>query len=168
MKGRIIFKPWGMDCVCVPFRGWMGKTKYLSAFERGSRCQALQFECVKTCNAVGFFILNSFLCVSRAVHHPKDIQPTWHNCGKHWSQHGVLFWGEVQLNIRKGFLMFGILSVYQGHSDWQLGRLKFLLVYTGALLLRELSIFVSHSEYMMPTVFESVLLNEYPIVECWY
>ena len=24
-----------MDCVCVPFRGWMGKTKYLSAIERG-------------------------------------------------------------------------------------------------------------------------------------
>ena len=22
------------------------------------------------------------------VHHPKDIQPTWHNCGKHWCQHG--------------------------------------------------------------------------------
>jgi hypothetical protein len=24
-----------MDCVCVPFRKWMGKTKYLSAFEWG-------------------------------------------------------------------------------------------------------------------------------------
>ena len=22
------------------------------------------------------------------VHHPNDIQTTWHNCGKHWSQHG--------------------------------------------------------------------------------
>ncbi|XP_055725810.1 oligophrenin-1-like isoform X5 [Salvelinus fontinalis] len=29
-----------------------------------------------------------FPCVSRMVHYPKDIQPTWHNCGKHWSQHG--------------------------------------------------------------------------------
>ena len=33
-----MFKPWDnwdMDCVCVPFRVWMGKTKYWSAFERG-------------------------------------------------------------------------------------------------------------------------------------
>ena len=26
---------WDKDCVCMPFRGWMGKTKYLSVFERG-------------------------------------------------------------------------------------------------------------------------------------
>ena len=35
---RRIFKlwdNWDMYCVCVPFRGWMGKTKYWSAFERG-------------------------------------------------------------------------------------------------------------------------------------
>ena len=45
---RRIFKPWDnwdMDCVCVPFSGWMGKTKYLSAFERGmvvgARCTGL-------------------------------------------------------------------------------------------------------------------------------
>ena len=25
---------WYMDCVCVPFRGWMGETKHLSTFER--------------------------------------------------------------------------------------------------------------------------------------
>ena len=39
-----------MDCVCVPFRGWMGKTKYLNAFKRGmvvcarhtGLCQELQ------------------------------------------------------------------------------------------------------------------------------
>jgi hypothetical protein len=52
-------------------------------------------------------------------------QPTWHNCRKHWKQHGPvslwnafdesrLFWGQrgVQLNIRKVFLMFCTLSVY--------------------------------------------------------
>ena len=34
-----------MDCVCVPFRGGMGKTKDVSAFERGhgSRCQEHRF-----------------------------------------------------------------------------------------------------------------------------
>ena len=111
-----------MYCMFVPFRGWMCKTK-----EPGAPV------CVKNCNAAGFFSLNSFLCVSRMVHHPKGIQPTWHNCGKHWSQHGStslwnafntvsspwpdklrLFWWQkgVQLNIRKVFLMFGILIVH--------------------------------------------------------
>ena len=37
--GKIrIFKPWDsgdMDCLFMPFRRWMGKTKYWSAFERG-------------------------------------------------------------------------------------------------------------------------------------
>ena len=35
---------------CVPFRGWMGKTKYLRAFETeyGNRCQVHRFECVKS------------------------------------------------------------------------------------------------------------------------
>jgi hypothetical protein len=39
MKGRRPVKEWfwnlDMSCVCVPFRGWMGKTKDLSPFERG-------------------------------------------------------------------------------------------------------------------------------------
>jgi hypothetical protein len=65
----------------------MGKIKYESAFERGmlvgARCTGLSG--VKNCNAAGFFTLNSFPCVSRMVHHPKDI----HNCGKYWSQHGT-------------------------------------------------------------------------------
>jgi hypothetical protein len=33
------------------------------------------FECVKTCNAAEFFTHNHFPCVSRMVHHQKDIQP---------------------------------------------------------------------------------------------
>jgi hypothetical protein len=35
MKGRRQVKAWDMDCVYVPFSGWIGKTKYLSAFEPG-------------------------------------------------------------------------------------------------------------------------------------
>ena len=78
-----------MDCVSVPFRRWTGKTKYWSASERGmvvgARCTSL---CVSRTATVLGFSCSTFLCVSRMVHHPKDIQPTWHNCGKHWSQHG--------------------------------------------------------------------------------
>ena len=51
--GYIFFKPrdnWDMDCVAVPFSWWLGKTKYLSAFEWGMAvgarrtglCQELQ------------------------------------------------------------------------------------------------------------------------------
>ena len=51
----------------------MGKTKDLRAFERGmvvgDRGTGLWF---KNCNAAGFFTLNSFPCVSRMVHYPKD------------------------------------------------------------------------------------------------
>ena len=78
--------------------------------------------------AAGMFTLNRFPC----VHHPKENKPTWHNCGKHWSQYGPaslwnaldtlqcqcpdelrLFWGQkrVQLNIRKVLLMFCPLSI---------------------------------------------------------
>jgi hypothetical protein len=64
-----------MDCVYVPFRGGMGKTKYLSVFER-SVVVGARLECVKNCSAAGFFTLNSFPCVSRMVYHPNDIQPT--------------------------------------------------------------------------------------------
>ena len=61
---RRIFKlwdNWDMDCVCVLFRGWMGKTKYLSAFERsmevGARCTVLSVS--RTAMLLGFLTLNS-------------------------------------------------------------------------------------------------------------
>ena len=78
--------PWGMDCVSVPFRGWMGKTKDLSAFERGMVVGARRTGLsVSSC---WVFHAQQFTCVWGMGHHPKDIQPTWHICGKHWSQHG--------------------------------------------------------------------------------
>ena len=104
-------------------------------------------------------MLKSFPCVSRMVHHPKNIHPTWHNCGKHWSQHGPaspwntfdtlkspchnelrLFWGQkrVQLNIRKVFLMFAILSVHyqvKPINKWYVEQICMWLLYTTILLL---------------------------------
>jgi hypothetical protein len=56
----------------------MGKTKDLSAFERGMVVYAKHTGfSVKNCNAAEFLMLNSLPCVSRMVHHPKNIQPTW-------------------------------------------------------------------------------------------
>ena len=96
-----------MDCVCEPFRGWMGKTKDLRAFERGMVVGAKCTVCVKNCNAAGFFMLNSFPCVSRMVH-PKGIQPTWHN----WVflMFGILC-VEASGNKSPGFLFLFLLSL---------------------------------------------------------
>ena len=44
----------------------------------GSRGQAQQV-CIKNCNAAGFFTLNRFLCESRMIHHPNNIQPVVEN-----------------------------------------------------------------------------------------
>jgi hypothetical protein len=50
-----------MDCVCEQGMGV------------GARLTGLS---VKICNAAGFLMLNSFLCVSRMVRQPNDIQST--------------------------------------------------------------------------------------------
>jgi hypothetical protein len=118
---------WDMEFVCVPFSRWMGKTKDLSTFELGMVYNGEPGApvCVKNCKTAVFFMLNSFLCVWSMVHPPKDIQPTSHNCGKYWSQHGPAFlWNafatlyspcpkELRLFWEKRgegvFLMFGIL-----------------------------------------------------------
>ena len=109
--------------VCVPLMV-NGQDKRLSAFEWGIvvGVKRTSLNVSTNCNAAGFYTLNSFLCVSRMIHHPKDIQPTQQNCGKHCIQHGPaslwnafdslyspcpdelsLFWGQngVQLNIRE-------------------------------------------------------------------
>ena len=45
-----------MDCVCMPFRGWMGKTKDLSAFERGMVVGAMRtgLSMSRTATLLGF------------------------------------------------------------------------------------------------------------------
>jgi hypothetical protein len=47
-----------------------GQNLDLSAFERGMVVGA------RTATLLDFFTLNSLPCVSRMVHHPKDIQTT--------------------------------------------------------------------------------------------
>jgi hypothetical protein len=46
-----------------------------SAFEQGM-VVGTRHNSLLNRNAAGFFMLNSFPCVSRMVHHPTDIQPT--------------------------------------------------------------------------------------------
>jgi hypothetical protein len=61
------------SCVCHSEDEWARQclwTRY------DSRWQVHQFECVKNCNAAGFFTLNHFP-FPRMVLHPKDIKPTW-------------------------------------------------------------------------------------------
>jgi hypothetical protein len=117
-------------CMCG-FRGWMGKTKCLSAFERGmcSRCQAHWFEYVKNCNSAGFFMLISFPLYqewSTTQRTPKrqldktvGVKMGQHPCGMlltpcrvHAQTELRLFWGQkgVEVDITKVFLMFCTLS----------------------------------------------------------
>ena len=53
----------------------MGKTKDLGAFERGIVIGARRtgLSVLRTATLLGFSTLNIFMCVSRMVHHPKDI-----------------------------------------------------------------------------------------------
>ena len=72
------------------------------------------------------------VCI-KMVHHSKDIQPAWHNCGKHWSQHGPTSLWNAWHNVVHATMNWGcsegkhlgsiyfilqyvsILSIYRGH-----------------------------------------------------
>ena len=121
-----------MDCVCMPFRGWMGKTKYLSAFEWGMVVGARRTNWSVSRTATLLSILRS--TVMRvyqewsATQRPSiQLDTTVGSIGVEMGQPcGMLstpcslcpdelrlFWGQkgVWLNIRKVFLMFCTLSV---------------------------------------------------------
>ena len=72
---------WDRLCMCA-IQKVNGQDKRLKCFWMvmvvGARRTGL---CVKNCSAAGFFMLNSFLCVSRMVHHPKG------SIGVHMGQH---------------------------------------------------------------------------------
>uniref|UniRef100_A0A8C7UQ04 Ral transcription factor IIIC subunit 5 n=1 Tax=Oncorhynchus mykiss TaxID=8022 RepID=A0A8C7UQ04_ONCMY len=61
----------------------------------------------------------SFPCVSRMVHHPKDIKPTGHNCGTHWSQ----TWASIPVECFRKHWQGGecnsILLIVAGVTDFQ-------------------------------------------------
>ena len=118
-----------MDCVCVPFRGWMGTTTDWSAFEQGMVVGARRTGlCQKLQRCWGFHSQQFPLCIKNGLP-PKRTSSQLDNWGKHWSQHGpaslrnawhfvpcpdklrLLRAKGVQLNIRKVFLMFCPLSV---------------------------------------------------------
>ena len=61
--------------VCLSKGKWARQKCFWTGY--GSRCQAHRSR------------IHCFPCVPRQVHHPKDIQPTWHNCGKQCSQYGT-------------------------------------------------------------------------------
>ena len=58
------------------------------------------------------FMLNSFPCLSRMVHQPKDIQPTWLNHGKHWIQHGHPCWTLSPVPRRIDAVLRAILLMF--------------------------------------------------------
>jgi hypothetical protein len=95
------------DCVCLPFRGWMGKRKYWSAFERGMVVGARHTGLCQELQHCWVFHNQQFPVCIKSGPLPKGHPATWHNCGEHWSLHG-----GVQLNIRKVFLMFCTFSVF--------------------------------------------------------
>ena len=123
-----------MGCLCEPFRGWMDKTKDLSAFERGIVVGASHtglFQELQRC-----WVFHAQQCPVWMKNspplkgHPDNFTQLWEALESTWGQHscGKLStpcrvnaptnWGcsegkrgLVQHNIRKVFLMFGILSV---------------------------------------------------------
>jgi hypothetical protein len=122
-----------MDCVCVRFRGWMGKTKYLSAFWMGdsSRCQTHRF--VSRTATLQFHAQHFSVClknVSPPKGHPANLTQLWEALEWTWASipvecfrhivESMPWWIEavlraktgVQLNVRNVFLMFCKISVY--------------------------------------------------------
>jgi hypothetical protein len=130
-----------MDCVCVPFRWWLSKTKYLSAFERGmvvgnmrtSLCQELQYSCI-------FHAQQFPVCIEHGPQPkwlPTNLTQLWEVLESTWASIPVKHIRHlvesiarqieavlrakkvgVQLDIRKVFLMFGLLSVNSPYLTW--------------------------------------------------
>ena len=120
-----------MDCVWVTFRGWMGKAKYLSAFERGmvvgDRCTGLSVS--RTAMLLGFPRSTASRVYQQwSTNQRTSSQQLWEalestrvsipvECFPHHVAHAPTNW----FNIRKAFLMFSILRVHElGYRivDW--------------------------------------------------
>jgi hypothetical protein len=82
-------------------RGWMGKIKYLSAFEWGMVVGA------RLVSRTAMLLQQFPLWIKNGL--PLKGQSTGHNCGKHWSQHNglllgigasALFYSRTTLRVR--------------------------------------------------------------------
>ena len=91
--------------VCVPFRGWMGKTKYLSVFERGMvvgqahqlKCQELQRCCVYEAWSTTQRIssqLDTTVCWSQ--HGPASLWKAFDTLLSPYPNELRLFWGQKE------------------------------------------------------------------------
>ena len=126
-----------MDCVCVPFRGWMGKTKHLSAFWMGygSKCQVWVCQELQRC-----WVLHTQqfpLCIKNGPPpkgHPENLTHLWEALESTWLPverfrrlvESMPRWieavlrakGGCKLNIRKVFLhSVSVHSVYMDMKD---------------------------------------------------
>jgi hypothetical protein len=99
-----------MDCVHVPFRGWMGKTKDFKCKSLWIRASAKWLKCKCKCK-VPFEM--DMVVDARRTSLCQELQRCWVFCFSHNSFPCVSTVGGrgVQLNNRKAFLMFCTLSV---------------------------------------------------------
>ena len=125
-----------MDCVCVPFRGWMGKTKNVCAFERG---MVVGTRRTGLCQELLYFSPSTVSCVFQAWSTSQrtfsQLDTTVGSNGVNMGQHPVkascrvhapndlrLFWGQMRgcnsiLGRCSKFL--GILIVYCSKPDFE-------------------------------------------------
>ena len=75
----------------------MDKTEDLSAFERGMVVDARRTSLCQELQRCWVFHTQQFPVHQEWPTTPKDIQPTGHNCVKHWSQRGpASLWNAFQ------------------------------------------------------------------------
>jgi hypothetical protein len=150
-----------MECVCVPFRGWLGKTKYLSAFEWGMvvGARGTGLSVSRTATLLDFWcstFSRLYQDWSSTQRTSSQLDTTVGSIGVNMGQHpcGMLstpsspcsdelrlfLWQNgVQLNIRKVFLMFFLHSVYIDTSGTANG-----LKATGSRVIRVIVHYILH------------------------
>ena len=132
-----------MDCVCVPFRGWMGKTKDWSAFEWGMVVGARRTVLCQELQCCWVFHTQQFpVCIINGPPpkgHPANLTQLWDALESTWASITVESWrlvesmtwwiqavlsakGRVQLNINQVFLMFCPLNVCTYSTSQKFGH----------------------------------------------
>jgi hypothetical protein len=77
-----------MDCVCVPFSGWLGKTKDLSAFERGMVVSARRTSLCRELHCYWVSHAQQFpVCITNGPppkEHPANLTQLWEALESTW------------------------------------------------------------------------------------